>query len=571
MATASRPVITETTAPSFEKEELLASLPLKQRDINNESKATVDTQDTVSTADDSLTMSVSVGSYASSRQRLFGPPMANVNVDTRGVRQRLREQEAKINALLHSKPTNSSESEGATAAPSEGVLLTLIDTLESDLKKTQAEKVQLQQDLEELARLGGTDVVVTDEDESIISLATFPSQRVAGARTTAQGYPTASNVSDQDERVAQLEELVRRKTDHLALMHDRWESTVRRMVTYQCELETHDLHLTQYAAEQDEAGQEALAELHDLTRKGQPKEVRHIGKKAKKMMSSLLNDLEALAARYQEARVSHEQSMAEVRQSQGQWQRRAQKAEARLHQEGMDVQDDDDDEATFLEFHEKLSFQESAAQQAQKELGAKLRASQWEVEQSQVEKDVLRKEIQRLQRTVSQLQGVTQKQQDALEAAEKAAAVVAAAAAAPQKKKLFSFKKNKPATARPVLSSPPLEPVDVAAALVPMQHESQRFDVLHERMRGQRQVLLQMQADLHKEMRQKKQLARTVADLRVKQEHVAANATANEPAAVVLELQDQLRKLEAQRNQEQQQALETIQELQYRLGGSVEC
>ena len=550
----------------------MSSLPLKQssgnNNNNNESKATVDTQDTASTADDSLTMSVSVGSYASRQQLFGGPPLANVSVDTRGVRQRLREQEAKINALLHSKPT-SSETPGDTAAPSEGVLLKLIDTLESDLKKTEAEKVQLQEELEELSRLRGTDVVVADEDESIISLATFPSQRVAGARTTAQGYTEATaSASNKDKRVAQLEELVRLKTDHIALMHDRWESTLRRMVTYQCELETHDLHLTQYAAEQDAAGQEALAELHDLTRKGQPKQVRHIGKKAKKMMSSLLNDLEALAVRYQEARVSHEQRIAEVRQSQGQWQRRAEKAEAKLHQEGIVVQDNDDDEATLLEFHEKLSFQESAAKQAQEELAAKLRASQWEVEQSQVEKDMLRKEIQRLQRTVSQLQGLTQKQQDALETAEKAAS---AAAAVPKKKKFFSFKKSKPVLTRPVESSPPSEPIDVAAALVPMQHESQRFDVLHERMQGQRQILLQMQADLHKEMRQKKQLARTVADLRVEHEQVAANVTANDPAAVVLELQDQLRKLEAQRNQEQQQALETIQELQYRLGGSVEC
>ena len=217
-------------------------------------------------------------------------------------------------------------------------------------------------------------------------------------------------------------------------------------------------------------------------------------------------------------------------------------------------------------------MQESAALRAQEELGAKLRASQWEVEQSQVEKDMLRKEIQRLQRTVHQLQGVTQKQQDTLQAAEaRAAAVAVTADGVPKKRKFFFFKKKKPVLSRPVLLSPPPEPVDVTAALVPMQHESQRFDQLHERMQSQRQALLRMQADLHKEMRQNNQLAGTVADLRVEQEQTTANVAACESATVVLDLQDQLRKLESRRIKEEQEALETIQELQSRIGDSVEC
>ena len=582
-AAASPVMISETSSPPNLEEDPTVQLPLKpqQRHHNDSrmmtmsSKATT-TDETASTADDSLSVATSSTHNAHHHyyyhgSSLFVPPVAAVNVDTRGVRQRLRDQEAKINALLHSTTANNNKPTQLPAAASEGILLKLVQTLEEDLKKTEAEKVQLQEDLEELAKQQRQhqqkkDAEADDKEDGSVAV-------VASVEAPPPPVETATTAAATHERVAQLEAEVRQKTNHISLLHERWETTLRRMVAYQCDVETHDVHYTQYAAQQREAGQDALEELRDLTAKGQPKETRQLGKKAKHMMSMLLNDLEALGERYQEARVSHEQQLAHLRHTQGQWQRRAEFLQAKLSHEGIIMEEDDDmltltTEASTLSgplmtFRDKLRLQETAARAVQDELGAKLQAAQWEAHQSQVEQEVLRKEVERLRQTVSQLQDVTQQQHDALQTVSTAAA--APPTTAPKKKKLFAFRKKSktpPATATVVPpSQPPHVVVDVMAALAPMQQESRRFDVLHERMQSQRHALLRMQTDLHQEMRQNAQLVQTVADLRVEQEQTAAT----KERAAVLDLQDQLHDLEVQREKDQQNALATIQALQARL------
>jgi hypothetical protein len=265
------------------------------------------------------------------------PPVAAVNVDKRSVRQRLRDQEAKISALLH-KPA---------AAASEGVLLKLVATLEADLKKLQAEKRDLQEALERAQQQ-------QREDE--------------------EGLETTSVTTDEETavvRVAQLEDELRRKTHEASLLQDRWETTLRRMVQYQVDLETHELHFTDYAAQQFQAGEEALAELKELTAKDQPSSNRQLGKKAKHMMSTLLKDLETLGERYKDSRINQEQQVADLRIAQMEWQRRAEHLEELCREHKIVLEDEQPDSVMsgpLMRFHQKMRLQQTAALQTQKEL-----------------------------------------------------------------------------------------------------------------------------------------------------------------------------------------------------------
>lgn len=576
--TTSSPVVTipEAAPPSTTTDFPSIAKANHEMSTSTSSKFTSSTDETASMADDTTVASMS---YSTS---LFAPPVADVSVDTRNVRQRMREQEAKINALLHCKPSGSNSSALAVppAAASDGILLKLVQTLEDDLKKTEAEKEALQESLEELTKQKNQQPQL-----DVVESALDNKEDVSVASAEASVHVATTNSNDQ--RVAQLETEVRQKTTHISLLHDRWETTLRRMVAYQCDVETHDLHYTDYAAQQMAAGQETLEELKDLTSKDNNKETRQLGKKAKRMMSTLLNDLEALGERYQEARVAHEQQLSNMKDKQGKWQRRAEGLEAQLQVEGIDVDDDSSIAAgshaqvasgPLMKFRQKLRLQESAAAQEQEELRSKMQASQWQAEQTKVEKDILEKEVDRLQQTVTQLQQVTHQQQDVLQTTQEQLQVQSAAVAAqhqkevsaPKKKKFFKFgsKKGKTTPAPPAIAvaPSPLPQVDVAAALLPMQQETMRFDCLHEQMQGQRQALLRMQTDVHKEMRQKAQLAQTLSDLRVEQEKDAGTQESD----TVTDLQNELVDLEAKRIKEQQDALAIIQDLQARLA-ALEC
>jgi len=71
-----------------------------------------------------------------------------------------------------------------------------------------------------------------------------------------------------------------------------------------------------------------------------------------------------------------------------------------------------------MKFHAKLRLQQAAAELRENELRSKLEASGLETQQAMIEKDVVEKEMQRLQETVSKLEGLAVQQQDALQASQ---------------------------------------------------------------------------------------------------------------------------------------------------------
>jgi len=560
-ATASTPVQEENTLPS-------PFMAKPQPEVFKQRGGTV-SDDTASTADESH-MTASVASFA--------PPVTAISVDTRGVRQRMREQEARINDLLHSTHmyTFTSSSTASTSddakAPSEVILLKLVKTLEEDVKKTEAEKQKLQDALEQLQAERQNQLEEQQEEVDA-------EESVKAAPVSTSAY---TSVDQESSRVAQLKEEVRRKTIHISLLQERWETTLRQMVAYQHEAETHDLHYTQYAAQRMADSQEALLELKELTSKSSPKEDRNVGKKAKQMMAQLLTDLESLSHHYQEVRVAQEQQKVDWKVKLEAVERRADYLQKQLEKAGIPLETICEDEESgetptmggpLMKFHAKLRLQQAAAELRENELRSKLEASGLETQQAMIEKDVVEKEMQRLQETVSKLEGLAVQQQDALQASQAQVLELQSIVQQQQQeatnnkkkqRKLFSFgKKSKTLTINTATMALPasLAPVDMAAILALLKQESRRFDVLHERMQQQRQALLQMQTDVHQTMKQKAHLEHTVAELRVQQAQTAAAAETN----AVIALQDQLSELERKREKEQQATRNIIQRLQARV------
>ena len=301
-----------------------------------------------------------------------------------------------------------------------------------------------------------------------------------------------------------------------------------------------------------------------------------------------LKDLEDLGDRYKDSRVNQEQQMADLRIAQMEWQRRAEYLEAKCQEHEIEVKTDSSPSTStsattvtmsgpLMKFHEKLRLSQAAAKHTQVDLQTQVKTTQLQVEQTELARAVLEQEVQRLNDTVAKLETATFQQQEALQKAQEVAqeataqataATNAAAAASTKKKKKKGFfgifgKKSKK-TSSPPPTPPPLPPipsVDVTAALVPMQAESKRFDVLHERMQAQSKALLALQQEYKRVARQKNQLEQTVMDLRLEQEQDKA-AVENQ---AFQELQAKLEQVEAQKAEEHAEAQATIEQLRAQL------
>jgi hypothetical protein len=500
------------------------------------------TDETLSTTncDDSLSTLVKEDRMSPLRRKNVQgpPPMYAVNVDKRSVRQRLRDQEAKIAFLLQPR----SSGVPATNA-SDGVLLKLVQTLENDLKKTEQEKTRLQEKLEQLEQKQQQQ----EQGDDHASISSVGVEEHSQAATVEAAATSAEGAEALAGKVTSLQLELRRKTHEILLLHDRWETTLHTMVKYQVDLETHDLHYTDYAAQQFQCGKETLQEFRDLTAQDQPPATRQLGKQAKHMMSTLLNDLEVLGERYQESRINHELQLAHYKQRQLEWQHRATVLEATLQEHKLTIPEI---LAAVPLVQQKEELQSSTPKQAQDDddMYDQVEAATEISQHVQMERDALQEEVTRLQQTVSQLQSVTQQQQEALEKA-----TVAMTAPPRKKKKWFSSfgkkKQNKPPA---VVLSPP---INVAAALAPMQVESERFNRIKEALQSQRQAFEKLRKECVKQRRQTAQLKATVTELRLEQHTSGAEKecralndiqalfdelqmhSRNEQAAVQMELQ----------------------------------
>jgi len=553
------------------------------------------------------------------------PPVPAVNFDARAVRQRVRDQEAKIQALLHSNESSPARSMtgipnngGGGAGASDGILMKLVKTLENDLKKTEAEKQALQESLDQVkldqqrekmrqrrerenGQEGGPSQPI-NKQKDLESDSSFDEYKQASVGTAATAATTATMDSQNDERVKALEMELRQKAFQISMLHERWETTLRRMVQYQCDVETHNVHYTDYTVQMFKEGKDALKEVRGLS-KSNNEEKRQLGQKAKVMMSTLLNDLEKLGERYQESRVTQEQHVAELKQEQMEWQHRVWYLENKLEQlqDGTPFDEDEDEtlqESTMagplMKFHEKLRIQQAAAEQSQAQLQSQLKQSEWECNQATVEKKVHRAENVRLQQTVDKLQKAIseqeerskiisaktksqssklKKQQQELKDLRQWAKTIQqqhAQQEAKKMKKASFFKKYRPSPLPPLpeeaaMDDTPLEEtdyvIDLEAALKPMDGESQRFDVLLGQLQAQYKAMQDLQDQYRLQARKTTQLEQTVTDLRVAQE----KAEAEVESKAVLELRSQLDELERKRKEEKLEAQKTIDDLREKL------
>lgn len=214
------------------------------------------------------------------------------------LRARLRAQEARLKGLVRN-----ASSDGAESAIGQ------MKAVQQQMRKVEDEKTELERELE---RLRGS---ITDgEDE-------FLKEKMAGIQ---EGF-------DKQVRTIQL---LQRKLERSEEESDNLRSELvrklQRIVELEFDLETHEIHYTSYAAEQFQLGEDALNEIKASKKLGEenPNPLQDsqssIGgvssstggsgsgstaRKAQKLISKLLFDLDSLEARYKEEKI---RSMSEV-------------------------------------------------------------------------------------------------------------------------------------------------------------------------------------------------------------------------------------------------------------------
>jgi hypothetical protein len=454
------------------------------------------------------------------------PPVAAVNVDRRGVRQRLRDQEAKINALLH-RP--------AASGSSEGVLLKLVKALEADLKKTEVEKQHLQEELDRVRsqRHGSAGSSSSDHFHQSLSSVGVDDQE--------------EHVEVNDVRVEELQEQVlsvqlelQQKSCLVEVLQDRLDTTLRRLVQVQLDLETHQLHFTDYAASQFATGKAALKELTELTAKDQSKSTRKLGKHAKQMLSTILNDLEVLGEKYQLSQIQHENEIASLQQDLVAWQQKAERMADQLRECNVDVTEDLEDDRNSLDIpklhHSNAAMQwqkkYEVAENARDTLQKQLDSSILEKQQLRLEHSAMAAEVKRLQGTVQMLEQVTRQQHEALAEAQAAAA----AAASKKKKGLFGRKKKASTPTQPPVTTS----IDmIQTALAPIQEESTRFETVQGEIQDFTNRMAFLQAFNEKQAKKNAEMKQELVELRAAQSIPETNRVA-ELEAQVQALQIQL-------------------------------
>jgi len=200
------------------------------------------------------------------------------------IRAKLRASEERLTQLVRTTSVDSSDS---------------AIHLAKNLQKVEEEKSALETELEKLRN-------ETAGDE-------FLQEKMSGIQ---EGF------QKQVERIQQLEDENVSKDNEIDHLRDELVRKLRRIVELEFDLETHDVHYTEYAADQFRLGEEALAEIKMAEQNGQDLDgsERSRGKKplsprrAQKLISKLLNDLDNLEARYKEEKLnfSSEQELAKL-------------------------------------------------------------------------------------------------------------------------------------------------------------------------------------------------------------------------------------------------------------------
>jgi chromosome segregation ATPase len=206
---------------------------------------------------------------------------AEVGLNRReSIRSRLREREARLTNLVRSSSGDSAES-----------FIGQMRSVQQSLQKVETEKSELEQELQRLKS-------ATDDDE-------FLKDKMDGIQ---EGF------MKQVQAIQKLEDEIVTKNNETDHLRDELVSKLRRIVELEFDLETHDVHYTDYSAEQFKLGEEALTEIKEMEREGKHEELgdhsessgkRLSPRRAQKLISKLLADLDNLEARYKDEKLAN--------------------------------------------------------------------------------------------------------------------------------------------------------------------------------------------------------------------------------------------------------------------------
>jgi hypothetical protein len=208
------------------------------------------------------------------------------------IRAKMREQEKRLSSLVRS-----SSSDGGSS------MISQMKDVEANLKKMESEKSELEGELNRLKN-------ATDGDD-------FLKEKMSGIQ---EGF------EKQLKRIQALEDEVLAKDGELDHLQVELMRKLHRIVELEFDLETHDVHYTAYASEQFKLGEDALAEIksHEkiLKRAGGDSESSLAGenspdqkltaKRAQKLISKLLSDLDSLEARYKQEKLDMSAKAAQI-------------------------------------------------------------------------------------------------------------------------------------------------------------------------------------------------------------------------------------------------------------------
>jgi hypothetical protein len=251
-------------------------------------------------------------------------------------------------------------------------------SVQESLKQMEEEKSQLQ---DELSRLRNA----TDDDDYL--------KEKMGA--IQEGF------EKQVKKIQSLQDEVDDKNNEIDLLRTQLVMKLQRIVELEFDLETHEVHYTSYAADQFKLGEEALQELKmdsqsnlnmnestsslatdSMDVDGKPKKL--TPRKAQKLISKLLSDLDSLEIRYKEEKLRSASITEKMKIEKADLEMRCQLLENRARARGEIVEGDDPNE-------EKLPSIESIGMYALRKrcetLEARMRLQKKEVVKLQKEMD----------------------------------------------------------------------------------------------------------------------------------------------------------------------------------------
>jgi chromosome segregation ATPase len=262
-----------------------------------------------------------------SRDPVIPTPSPPIKVMSRSeaIRARLREKEKRLSSLVRG-----SNEDGT------GSFLCQMASVKDSLKKVEDEKSELENELERLRNSTG-------EDE-------FLKEKMAGIQ---EGF---------DKQVAKIQELqdeVNSKSSSIQHLRDELVGKLQKIVELEFDLETHDVHYTSYAAEQFKLGEDALAEIKNRERNvmqlgedsttsvGSMESKKTVSpRRAQKLISKLLADLDDLEARFKNEKLESSTKMQQLLLDNEDLRTKIQILEART-QESKEVDDSSETSSDF--------------------------------------------------------------------------------------------------------------------------------------------------------------------------------------------------------------------------------